>query len=93
MQSLCSTGGRPKDGSAGTGQDQDGRRWPCSRSGGRLRLGQQLTMSGEGAPCMSAVVIEELNDTTLGREPPQIAQRRLKVVRSPDMFVSPFCCS
>lgn len=76
-----------KDGAAGAGQV-----WPeCPRvEVAVLPLRRQLTPRGAQS-CVSKVLIKELND--FGHKSPQITQQCLEVVRSPSMFVSPFCCS
>lgn len=85
MCCVCSSssGGSLQDGAAGPGQlwqGAHGSRWPWAAHA-----------QGDSESYLSEVDIEELCD--FSHEPPLITQQHLKVVRSPNMFVSPFCCS
>lgn len=73
-------------------EDGAGQVWPeCPWVGvAVLLLRGQLTPRGHGS-AVSEVDMEELND--FGHELPRITQQCLEVVRSPSVFVSPFCCS
>lgn len=63
---------------------------PAGR-GGRAPAQEAAHTEGGTESCVSKVLIKELND--FGHKSPQITQQCLEVVRSPSMFVSPFCCS
>lgn len=59
--------------------------------GGRAPAQEAAHAEGGTESCVPEVVIKELND--FGHESPQTTQWCLEAVRSPNMFVSPFCCS
>lgn len=78
-----------KEGAAGAGQGRYGQGAHGPR--GRAPAQEAAHTEGNTESRVSEVSMKELND--LGHEPPQSAQQRLKVGRSPSVFVSPFCCS